>query len=118
MPSLDAISRDLRFAIRSLGRSPGFAVAAVAVLAAGIGLTVALFTVSNAILRHPLPIADESRVVVLWGGSEGSVRQLPLTADHFDRYRTQARMLSGVAGTLEFDRLAARRYEMALVRSR
>ncbi len=100
MPSLDAVSRDLRFAIRSLGRSPGFAVAAVAVLAAGIGLTVALFTVSNAILRHPLPIADESQVVVLWGGSDGSVRQLPLTADHFDRYRTQARMLSGVAGTL------------------
>ena len=100
MPSLDDLGRDLRLAIRSLSRSPGFTATAVAVLASGIGLTVALFTVSNAILRHPLPITDEDRVVVLWGGSDGSVRQLPLTARHFERYRADARMVSGVAGTL------------------
>ena len=100
MPSLNDLTRDLRFAGRSLARTRPFTIGVIAVLAFGIGLAVAVFTISNAILRHPLPVADEDRLVVLWGGSNGSMRQLPLSPEHFDRYRRQTRMLSSVAGVL------------------
>ena len=50
MPSFD----DLRFTLRSLARTPGFAITAVVVLAVGIGLNVSLFTVVNALLLQPL----------------------------------------------------------------
>ena len=100
MPSLNDLTRDVRFAGRTLARTPSFTLGVIIVLAFGIGLAVAVFAISNAILRHPLPVADQDRVVVLCGGSEGSMRQLPLTAEHFARYRRQSQMLSGVAGVL------------------
>jgi putative ABC transport system permease protein len=46
---------DLRFTLRSLGRQPGFAFAAVATLAVGIATTTAIFTTLNAALLRPLP---------------------------------------------------------------
>ena len=58
--------------------------------------------------RRPLPVADQDRVVVLWGGSDGSVRQLPLTADHFERYRATGADAERSRRHAQFDRLAAR----------
>jgi putative ABC transport system permease protein len=53
--------QDLRYASRSLARSPGFAVAALATLALGIGLTTAVFAVLHGIILNPLPYpASES----------------------------------------------------------
>src|SRR5262245_5236226 len=46
---------DVTFAVRALGRQPGFAIAAIATLAAGIGATVAIFSTVNATLLRPLP---------------------------------------------------------------
>ena len=92
--------RNLRFAIRSLAHAPSFTLGVIIVLASGIGLAVAVFTIAHAVLRQPLPVTDQDRLVVLWGGTGESVRQLPLEAEHFARYRRQARMLSSVAGVL------------------
>ena len=60
-------SANIRVAIRSLHRTPAFAVTAVLTLALGIGLSVAVFTVAEALLLRKLPVREQDRLVVLWG---------------------------------------------------
>jgi ABC-type lipoprotein release transport system permease subunit len=58
---------DLRFGIRMLRKSPGFARMTIAVLALGIGANAAVFSVVDAVLLRSLPLRDPERVVMLWG---------------------------------------------------
>jgi predicted permease len=62
---LDKLWRDLRFSLRSLLQSPGFAIAAILTLALGIGANTAVFSVMNAVLLKSLPVSDPSRLVYL-----------------------------------------------------
>ena len=94
---------DLRFGCRRLTRDLDTTTAVVLVLACGIGLSVAIFAVADSMLRRPLPVLDQERVVVLWGEAGGSMRTLPLTPRHFERFRRDARTLQEVAGTLSID---------------
>ena len=57
---------DLRGALRSLLRAPGFTLVAVVTLALGIGANSAIFTVVNALLVRPLPYPDAARLVQVW----------------------------------------------------
>ena len=65
------LARDFRYAGRSLARTPGFTVVAVAVLALGIGATSAIFSLVSAVWLRPLPFADEDRLVTLWADFTG-----------------------------------------------
>jgi len=56
---------DLRFVMRQLAKSPGFAVTAVLMLAFGIGATTAIFSIVEAVLLRPLPFPESERVMVL-----------------------------------------------------
>ena len=56
---------DLRFVMRQLAKSPGFAVTAVLMLAFGIGATTAIFSIVEAVLLRPLPFPESDRVMVL-----------------------------------------------------
>ena len=94
---------DLRHGGRRLIRELDTTAAVILVLACGIGLSVAIFTVADAVLRRPLPLLDQQRVVVLWGRAAESMRTLPLTPEHFARFRTEARALQEVAGTISID---------------
>ena len=59
----DSLTQDIRFGLRSLRRSPGYALAAVVTLGLGIGANTAIFGVVNGVLLHPLPYQDSGRLV-------------------------------------------------------
>jgi predicted permease len=64
---MNTLFQGIRIGTRSLGRTPGFALAAVLTLALGVGLSTAVFTVADALLLRRLPVHDQDRLVVLWG---------------------------------------------------
>ena len=68
---LETTVQDLRYAVRTLRKSPGFTVTTVAVLALGIGVNTAMFSVLNAVLFRPLPYPAPERLVMLWSRDPG-----------------------------------------------
>jgi predicted permease len=74
---IDNLWRDLRYATRTLTRTPGFATIAILVMALGIGANVALFTVVRSVLLNPLPFPAPNQLVALYAkadtGKGGSV---------------------------------------------
>jgi hypothetical protein len=60
---MDALLQDLRFALRSLRRTPGFAITVVVMMALGIGVNSMIYSVLRAILFTDLPFADPDRIV-------------------------------------------------------
>jgi putative ABC transport system permease protein len=80
---LDTFLSDVRFALRWLRRSPGFTLVAIASLAIGIGFNTALFTIVDAVLFKPLPVASPSRLVDVFT----SARATPYGTSSYPDYR-------------------------------
>ena len=83
--------QEMRYSMRMLAKRPGFTAAALIILAAGIGLNTAIFSVVNSILLRPLPYKEPDRLVQIWetwppsGSYTGSV-----SPNNFLDWKTQA----------------------------
>ena len=89
-PNRRAIVEVCRFALRSLARSPGFAILCVGSLAAGLGLTAALSTIADAILFRPLPVAHPEEIVRVFTASAHQRLGLSSYPDFDDLRRASA----------------------------
>ena len=83
---LEDVVRDVRLAFRSFGRTPGFTVTAVLVLALGIGATTAVFSAVRAVVLRPLPFSDPGSLYMLWESNpeKGWERETASPANYLD----------------------------------
>ncbi len=94
---LDELAQDLRFGLRQMRRSPGFAVIVILTLALGIGANTAIFNLVEAVLLRPLPFPHARRLVVVY---ESNAR-MPMDGFSypvFDALRRQSSSFSAMAG--------------------
>ena len=93
----ETIAQDLRYAVRSLRRSPAFTATAVVTLGIGIGAAVAIFAIVNSVLLRPLPYKNPDRLVGAWhdfpplGMTHG--QQAAIT---YFTYQAQAHTIEGI----------------------
>jgi predicted permease len=98
--ALESLLRDLRYGIRTLWRSPGFAAIAILVMALGIGANVALFTVVRGVLLQPLPYADPDRLVMIYESDSAGYHPhpwLPVDAASFWEWQRAAQPTAQMA---------------------
>jgi len=91
---VDHLASDLRHAVRSLARTPGYTLASALALTLGVGAVTALFTVLWAVLVRPLPYHDPDRLVTILHGDNVSAPVSP--ADYLD-LRREARSVTDIA---------------------
>ena len=87
----------LRYAVRTLLKTPGFTAVAIATTALGIAVNTAIFSVVNAVLLRPLPFRDESRIVRVWTANAQGDRSNHSAGDFLD-FKQRNRTLAAFAG--------------------
>jgi predicted permease len=88
---------DLKFALRSLSRAPGFAATAVLTLALGIGAATAVFSVANGVLLRPLPYAEPDQIVTVWASWDNFPDKTWLSVPEYQLVHQENRALLDLA---------------------
>src|SRR5882724_11673028 len=87
----DSAAQDLRYALRTMRKQPGFAVTTILTLAFAIGANTAIFTVVRAVLLRPLHYTDPDRLVQIRGGA---------TPVRYNEIKAGARLYIGIGAYL------------------
>jgi len=123
---MGAVVQDLRYALRQLRKSPGFACAAILILALGVGGTTAIFSAVNPILFEPLPYPHAERIMMIWyAGEDGSrnpqafhtYRELAERSRSFDSFAVMKTWQPTLVGADEPERLDGQQVSAAYFRS-
>ena len=107
---MEALWRDIKYGLRMLRRSPGFAVLIVLILAIGISANTAVFSVVNAVMLKPLPYKDADRLVIPWEkNKEGldfglSIQDLAFLREHNQAFEYVAGHRGGLFYVTGIDR--------------
>ena len=96
---METLIHDLRYAVRSLKKQPGFALAALLTLMLGIGGTTAMFSFINAILLRPLPVHQPDGLVALYARPVDGPREPYFSYPDYEELRKEG---TGVAGLSAF----------------
>jgi predicted permease len=107
---LQSLWADMRYALRQLARSPGFAITAVLALSLGVGAATSIFSVIDVVFFRPLPFANQDRLVFPFmksrtGGS------LPVSVLNYYEERSQLRTFTAMAGWSTLNRVNLERPE-------
>lgn len=97
---IDTLVQDLRYAVRTLRRSPAFTVTAILILALGIGATTSMFSLLHATLLRPLPFPESDRLVAVRLAvhrSGGEVRKTRWSYPEFEALRREGSDFEGLA---------------------
>ena len=100
---MDGLVQDIRFALRSLSKAPGFVAIAIATLALGIGVNSAIFTVVNAVVLRPLPYAHADRLVRVTADVAGNSPDIGMSPPELFDYRDRADLFDEIAGVWPID---------------
>jgi putative ABC transport system permease protein len=95
-----ALIADLRYAVRTLVRFPGFSLVVLLTLALGIGANCAIFSVVNGVLLRPLPYDEPDRIVSVWRTTPQGEKDAHSPADFLDMQR-ESRVFTALAGHRE-----------------
>jgi predicted permease len=96
---VDSLRQDIGYALRALGKSPGFSALAILSLAIGIGANTTIFTFVNAVLLEPLPYPGSDRLVTLHEHQIDSNKPLSVHPAVFIAWRSRARSFEALALT-------------------
>lgn len=105
----DSLGQDVRFAVRTLRKSPGFTAVAILTLALGIGGTTAVFSVVKGVLLDPLPYAEPGQLVRLYqyDTTDPSTQATYVSAPHFKEIRRRTTSLEEVAALYTYSETGA-----------
>jgi putative ABC transport system permease protein len=110
--------KDLRYAIRSLLKRPGFVLIAVSTLALGIGATTAMFTIVNSVLLRPLQYPEPERIVVFEGINPGKgIKQSNMSVPDLVDWQKQSQSFEQIAGFFTWSAFLATGDEIERIRA-
>jgi predicted permease len=98
---MNRLAQDWRLALRGVRRTPAFFGLAVAILAVGIGASVAMFTIVRAVLIRPLPVVEQDRVAVMWTYRDPGA-ELVTGAKDLDVVRRGSRTMRDIAAVAHY----------------
>src|SRR5262245_16545303 len=94
---MEIIGHDVRYAVRGLSRSPGFAAAAILSLVLGIGASLAIFTITDSLLLRPLPYREPFQLVMVWESPKISRNFNVISPSNFYEWKRRSNSFESMA---------------------